>query len=224
MLTIAKIFGKSPFAPLQTHIDKVACCVSELPGLFKIMLAQDLPAAERLSDQISRLEYEADLTKNDIRNHLPRSLFLPVDRESLLEILGLQDAIADQAEKIAHRAKMRKLELLPEMKEDFSLLCEKNMEVFWLAHRVIKELEGLLESLFGGIEAEKVKGMVDQIAFYKYETDRLQDQLLTRLYQQGDALSVSAFHLCFVIIEEIGCIAQLSETLGHRVRMLLELK
>jgi hypothetical protein len=224
MLTIAKLFGKSPFAPLQSHIDKVACCIGELPGLFKVMIEQNEQAIEKVSGKISRLEHEADLTKHDIRNHLPRSLFLPVDRESILEILDLQDAIADQAEKIGHRATMRRLELLEDMREDFSLLCEKNMEVFWLCHKVIKEMEELLESLFGGIEAEKVKGMIDQIAFYKYEIDNLQNRLLKRLYQKGESLPVTSFHLCYSLIEEIGCIAQLSETLGHRVRMLLELK
>jgi uncharacterized protein len=224
MLTIAKLFGKSPFAPLQTHIDKVASCVGELPALFKVMIDQNAKEIDRLCCCISRLEHEADLTKNDIRNHLPRSLFLPLDRETLLEILDLQDAIADQAEKIAHRANMRKFELLEEMRDEFLLLCEKTMEVFWLAHKVIKELEELLESLFGGIEAEKVKGMVDLIAFQKHETDNLLNQLLKRLYQRGDTLSAPAFHLCFSLIEEIGLLAELSETLGHRVRMLLELK
>src|SRR5579872_4785278 len=117
MLTIAKLFGKSPFAPLQTHIDKVASCVGELPALFKVMLDQNAKEIDRLCLRISRLEHEADLAKNDIRNHLPRSLFLPLDRETLLEILDLQDAIADQAEKIAHRANMRKFELLEEMRD-----------------------------------------------------------------------------------------------------------
>src|SRR2546428_11702228 len=98
MLTIAKLFGKSPFAPLQTHMEKVSCCVSELPVLFQAMMDQDMEAIQQISDTISRLEHDADLTKNDIRNHLPKSLFLPVDRGSLLEILSLQDALADQAE------------------------------------------------------------------------------------------------------------------------------
>lgn len=224
MLTIAKVFGKSPFAPLQSHIDKVACCVGELPALFEAMLMQDLEEVEEIGQKISHLEHEADLAKHDIRNHLPKSLFLPVDRESLLEILSLQDRLANQAEKIAHRARMRKLELLPDMRLDFHLLCEKNIEVFWLAHRVIKQLEGLLEFLFGGVEAEKVEGMVDQIAFYKYETDNLQNQLLKRLYQGGDAMAATAFHHCMALVEEIGALAQVSETLGCRVRMLLELK
>lgn len=223
MLTIAKLFGKSPFAPLQTHMNKVASCIAELPALFQALILQDSASIVQIQENISRLEHEADLTKNDIRNHLPRSLFLPVDRGALLDILSLQDALADQAEDIAQRACIRKLELLPQMKEDFVLLCKKNMEIFWLARQVLKEMEELLESSFGGIEAEKVKGMVEQIAFYEYETDQIQNRLIKTLYQGGDQMPYPAFHLCLTLIEEIGKLARLSEKLGNRVRMLLEL-
>lgn len=224
MLTIAKLFGKSPFAPLQTHMDKVACCVGELPALFKALVEQDMFAIEKIGGHISSLEHEADLTKNDIRNHLPKSLFLPVDRGALLEILSLQDAIADQAEEIALHAGMRKLPILPELRDDFSSFCSKNIEAFWLARKVIKELEELLESSFGGIEAQKVKGMVEQIAFHEYEMALIRNQLIKRLYQGGDGLPYPVFHLSLTLFEEIGHLACLSEKLGNRVRMLLELK
>jgi len=214
MLTIAKLFGKSPFAPLQTHMDKVACCVGELPALFKALLIQDMDAITKIGEHISRLEHEADLTKNDIRNHLPKSLFLPVDRGSL----------ADQAEEIALHAGMRKLPNLHEMQDDFSSFCAKNLETFWLALKVIKELEELIESSFGGIEAQKVKGMVEQIAFHEYEKAVIQNKLIKRLYQGGDSLPYPVFHLSLTLFEEIGRLACLSEKLGNRVRMLLEIK
>jgi len=224
MLTIAKLFGKSPFAPLQTHMAKVASCMSELPALFQSLIDQKIEAIQQISCIVSRLKYEADLTKNDIRNHFPKSLFLLVDRSALLEILSLQDSLADQAEEIALRAGMRKFTLLPEMNEEFSALCKKSLEAFWLANQVIKELEELIESSFGGIEAQKVKGMVDQIAFCQDETSKLQNQLKRRLYQGGDAMTHPVFHLCLTLIEEIACLASLSEKLGNRIRMLLELK
>ncbi len=224
MLTLAKLFGKSPFAPLQTHMDKVASCIGELPALFEALMSQNMQAIQKTCETISKLEHEADLTKNDIRNHLPKSLFLPVDRGALLEILSLQDALADQAEKIAYHAAMRKLFFLPEMKSDFSLLCTKSIDAFILARKVIQELEELLESSFGGIEAQKVKAMVEQIAFCEYETNLVQNQLLKRFYQDADAMPHPAFHLCLTLIEEISNLACLSEKLGNRVRMLLELK
>ncbi len=223
MLTIAKLFGKSPFAPLQTHMDKVARCVGELPALFQALTSQNMEAIQRIGKNISELEHEADLTKNDIRHHLPKSLFLPVDRGALLEILSLQDALADQAEEIARHAAMRKLPFA-NLQEDFLSFCGKNIESFWLVRKVIKELDELLESSFGGIEAQKVKGMVDHIAFCEYETDLMQNQLIRNLYQNGDGMPYPVFHLFFMLIQEIGSLAFLSENLGNRVRMLLELQ
>jgi len=223
MLTIARLFGKSPFAPLQNHMDRVSLCVGKLPRLFQALMSGDLPGIEAAAEEISKLEHDADLTKNDIRNHLPKSLFLPVDRGALLEILALQDQIADQAELIAHRAALRAFQLPMPMREGFSLLCQKNLEAFWLVREVMKELDELLESSFGGIEAEKVKGMIEQIAFLEYQTDLQERQLLKILYHE-DSLSYPLFHLILRLIEQIGSIACLSEKLGNRVRMLLELK
>lgn len=90
-------------------MNKVASCVEKLPPLFEALLSQNMDAIQAISAEISSLEHEADLTKNDIRNHLPKSLFLQVDRPSILEILSLQDAIADQVELIAIHAGMRKI-------------------------------------------------------------------------------------------------------------------
>jgi predicted phosphate transport protein (TIGR00153 family) len=209
MLTIAKLFGKSPFAPLQTHMDKVASCIQELPALFQALVAQNAVEIQQIGEKISRLEHEADLTKNDIRNHLPKSLFLQVDRSSLLNILSLQDELADQAEKIAFHAGIRKLDLLPGMRADFLLLCQKIIEVFLLARQVMKELEELLECSFGGIEAEKVKGMVEQIAFYEYEVTQIQNRLIQFLYRGSEEMAYPAFHLWLTLIAEIGELARI---------------
>ncbi len=223
MLTIARLFGKSPFAPLKNHMEKVANCIEQLSKLFQAFLNGDLSTIEACANLISKLKYEADLTKDDIWNHLPKSLFLPIDRGSLLEILSLQDQLADQTESIAHLAAIRPIIFAKEIKEQFSLLCHKNLEAFRLMRDVIKELDELLETSFGGIEAEKVKGMVEQIAVLNYENDLQQRQLLKILYQKDD-LSYPFFHLMTKLIEEIGCLSCLSKKLGLRVRMLLELK
>jgi predicted phosphate transport protein (TIGR00153 family) len=223
MLTIAKLFGKSPFAPIQNHMDRVASCIGQLPLLFKELSEQDDASLQRLSKQISKLEHEADLTKNDIPNHLPKSLFLPVDRGALLEILALQDSLADQAQKIAISSCLFPLVIIEEMQEDFALFCQKNIDALWLSRQVIKELDELLECSFGGIEAEKVKGMVEQIAFLKYEADQLEYKLTRTIYQEGSRLSQSAFHLWLTLIHDIAVLAHLAEKLGNRVRTLLEL-
>ena len=116
MLTIARLFGKSPFAPLQTHMNKVGSCVDKLVRIFDILLKGDSEKIERLVEELSQLEHEADLTKNDIRNHLPKSLFLPIDRSHFLEILSIQDSIADKAEEIGILLTLKPLGMLANLK------------------------------------------------------------------------------------------------------------
>lgn len=224
MLTILSLFGRSPFAPLQSHMDSVALCVHKLPELFDTLEKKDYQRLDELAAEISKLEHDADLTKNDIRNHLPKSLYLPIDRGNLLEILSLQDHIADKAEDIAVILSLKPLELLPQFKEDFKLFLNKNIEAFDEARLINKELHELVESSFGGIEAEKVKAMVEVVAFKEHEADLIQQQLLKSFYKAENELNFITFHQWQKLFECIAAISNLSENLAYRIRMTLELK
>ena len=224
MLTIARLFGKSPFAPLQTHMNKVSSCVEKLLKVFEALANNEVEKIERLVEDLSQLEHEADLTKNDIRNHLPKSLFLPIDRGHFLEILSIQDSIADTAEDAGITLTLRSLDSFPLFEKEFSPFTKKTTEVFWDAKKIIEEIDELLESSFGGIEAEKVKTMVEEAAYKEHKAQKQKISLLKKLYTQGEALSTPAFYHWLRLIEDIGRIAQLSEKLANRIRMVLELK
>lgn len=45
-------------------------------------------------------EHEADDMKHVLRHHLPKGLFMPVDRRDLLDVLMMQDAVINQAKDI----------------------------------------------------------------------------------------------------------------------------
>lgn len=224
MLTILSLFGRSPFAPLQSHIESVSRCVHKLPELYSAMEQQDEQLLNKIAQEISEQEHNADLIKNDIRNHLPKSLFLPIDRGNLLEILSIQDRIADKAEDVAVVATLKPLTLLPVFKNEFKLFLSKNIETFDEAHLIIKELHELVESSFGGLEAEKVRSMVDHVAYKEHEVDLMQRQLLRCLFQAEKEMSYIIFNQWQHQIESIAAISNLSENLAYRIRMTLELK
>lgn len=224
MLTILNLFGRSPFAPLMAHMEKVKECVMLLPSLFQAIKDQNQDEVERIANQISDFEHQADLGKNDIRNHLPKSLFLVVDRSHLLEILSIQDSIADKAEDVAVLATLKKLTFDPSFQDDFTLFLQKNIEAFTAAHNIIRELNELLESSFGGIEAEKVRAMVEKVAFLENEVDLMQRKLLRDLYSCEERMSYSTFDIWQKIFERTASLSNLSEKLGYRIRMTLELK
>lgn len=224
MISIARLFGKSPFAPLQTHMKKVTLCIEKLTAIIDSLSKMDMEKIEKLSKELSELEHEADLTKNDIRNHLPKSLFLPMDRSHFLEILSVQDRIADKAEEIGLLLSMRPLDMFPEFKGELELLYKKNADVFWNAKKIIEEIDELLESSFGGIEAEKVKDMVEHTAYKEHEAAQMQHQFMKQLFSKGASLSSPGFYLWLTLIEQIGAISALAEKLANRIRMVLELK
>jgi predicted phosphate transport protein (TIGR00153 family) len=224
LLTILSLFGHSPFAPLQAHMESVSRCVHQLLLLFEALEQRDYTSLELIAEEISRLENEADLIKNDIRNHLPKSLFLPIDRGNLLEILSVQDRIADKVEDVAVLVTLIPLQILPIFQDEFKLFLQKNIETFEGAHAIIKELHDLVESSFGGIEAEKVRAMVHEVAFNEHEVDLIQRQLLKKLFQGEAELTYITFDLWQRLFENIAAVSNLSENLADRLRMTLELK
>lgn len=224
MRTIARLFGKSPFAPLQTHMKKVSSCMKKLSEVFAALVKEEMTKVDTLAQELSKLEHEADLTKNDIRNHLPKSLFLPIERSDMLDMLAIQDRLADKAEDIALLLTLHPLTLSKELKDGLLELFEKNIEAFWDTRKIVKEMNDLLESSFGGLEAEKVKGMIELTSYKEHEADKLKHDLLKKFFLESDMLNTATVYLYTRLVEEINAISHTSEMLANRIRMMLELK
>ncbi len=205
-------------------MEKVADCVHHLPQLFQVLASGSQEELETVVARICKLEHDADLAKNSIRANLKSHLFLPVDRVSLLEILSLQDSIADKAEDVGVLLTFRKLEMLPELAEPFQEFLEANLKAFDQVFAVMSELNELLESSFGGTEAEKLRTMVDQVAYSEHEIDLMQRSLLKQLFAVEDRLTAGALVLWLRVIEEVASLSNLAEKLGNRVLLTMEIR
>ena len=224
MRTLAKLFVKSPFAPLQKHMQDVSLCVEKLKEIFDALIKDDQKSLSRIAKEISKLEAKADTTKNELRNHLPSSLFLPISKGALLEILSLQDDIADDCEDIAVLLTLKNLTLKEELKNDFESFFKSNLETFQLVKVIIEEFDNLLETSFTGREAEKVKSMIDAVALKEHESDVSQRLLLKNVFGNEGLFSHGEFQLWLLIFKEIRALSNTSEKLAHRIRNLLDLE
>ncbi|MCP4042759.1 MAG: DUF47 family protein, partial [Gammaproteobacteria bacterium] len=74
---MANIFGRSPFKALQQHMRAVMECAREVPPLFDALCAGNSAEVDATKERIFQKENNADAIKNEMRGHLPKSLFMP---------------------------------------------------------------------------------------------------------------------------------------------------
>ena len=108
---LSRLFGQSPIKPMQDHMAKAHACTELLRDFLQATLADDWNRAEALQGDIVQLEHEADELKRDIRLNLPKSLFLPVPRSDLLDLLTRQDKVANVAKDIAGLMLVRRMRI-----------------------------------------------------------------------------------------------------------------
>lgn len=149
---------------------------------------------------------------------------MPIARGHLLEILTFQDNIADLAEDLAVLFTFRPLEMDEKFAEELEVFLNKNLETVASVNKIIRELEELLESSFGGSEAEKVKCMVSDVAFKEHEVDLLQRTLLKKFFREQDGMPAPLFYLWIQIIHVMARLSDEAEKLANRVRMTLEVQ
>jgi predicted phosphate transport protein (TIGR00153 family) len=218
---IASLFGKSPIKPMQEHMGIVNQCVAEVPNLFDALIAGDKTGVERAKDAIFAKEQEADALKNEMRGHLPKSLFMPVDRRDLLEVLAMQDSIADTAQDIAGLLVERDMTVPADMTDSLRALVRRCVDACQAAQRVIEELDELVETGFRGREATSVEQMVGQINTIEDETDRLGMELTRSLFQHEDTMGAVSVMFWYQLIQWIGDLADYAEKVGDRLRLLI---
>ena len=109
------MFGRSPFQPLLAHIVKANECADLLLPFFEATLAGDWDAAAELREQVTSLEHEADTLKTELRLNLPNSMFLPVSRSDLLDLISVQDKIANKVRDITGIMLGRKMRVPDEL-------------------------------------------------------------------------------------------------------------
>ncbi len=221
MRSIFSMFAKSPFKPLASHIDKVRACVDQIKPLFAAQLSGNYDQVQSISEKIVQMEYEADKIKNDIRDHLPQSMFLAVDKRDFTHLLSAQDDIADAIEDLTVILRIRQLVNPDVLKEPLNDLVDHVVMSAHSACDLIHELENLLEASFGGVEAEKVEKACHQLATYEWEADKKQFVLAQKLFSLGDSLSAADLLLWNEVNKKLGAVADKSELIGKTLRIFL---
>ena len=217
----SRIFGNSPVTPLQKHIASVIACVEQLIPYFEAVFKNDWDKAAKIQAKLATLEGEADDIKNKLRMNLPTSLFMPIDRRDILQVLDLQDLIANRAKDISGLTLGRKMSIPDTLAEDFMAFLNRCIDATKQAQIAINELDELVVTGFRGDEAKRVTQMIAELHVIENETDEIQIKLRASLFALESELSPVDVIFIYKIIEWIGDLADASQSTGNRLQLML---
>lgn len=218
---LANIFGSSPVMPLEKHVGIAYKCVKELNDFFSAAVAQDWETASKIRDRIIQFEHKADDLKKEIRLSLPKSLFMPVPREDLLELLLVQDMMANRTKDVSGIVFGRKMVIPPTIAQEFLEFVRRNVDAAKQARKSVRELDELFTSGFRGAEVSLVASMVEELDQIETDTDDRQAALRGSLFELEKELDPVDVIFLYQVIELTGQIADMAERVGRRLELLL---
>ncbi len=218
---LANIFGSSPVKPLEKHVNIAYRCTRELNRFFSAVVQEDWKKVEQVRDKIAALEHEADDLKKEIRLHLPKSLFMPVPRQDLLELLLVQDKMANRTKDVSGLVLGRKMRIPSAIADDFLEFVSRNVDAAKQARKSVRELDDLFTSGFRGAEVTLVASLIEELDRIETDTDDRQANLRAALFEFEEELKPVDVIFLYRVIELTGEIADMAERVGRRLELLL---
>lgn len=215
------MFGASPVRPMQQHMAIVHTCVAELVPFFEAVVDRDEQRIKGTQEKIVALENEADVLKKDLRLHLPKGMFLPVSRRDLLDVLTVQDSLANKAKDIAGLMLGRKMTLPENMGPRFIEFVKRSVDASAQAQKAINELDELIETGFRGNEVKLVNKLIKTLNSIENDTDVIQVEIRSMLFAIERDLPPVDVMFTYQIIQWIGDIADLAQRVGSRLQLML---
>lgn len=221
-MSFAGLFGgRNPLQGLMKHMPVAHECAQQVAPLMDALTKEDREGLKVVAKKIFDLEEQCDQVKHQVRASLPKSLFLPVDRRDVLEVLHFQDSIADTAQDIAGLLLERNMSVPEHMADPLQLFVERCIDVVTLAAEIVASFDGLLEAGFKGPEVEEMEGKINRLNEAEDGTDDLGLSLTRSLFAHEDEMKPVSVMMWYQLIEWIGDLADHAEKVANRVRLLI---
>jgi len=218
---ITSLFGKSPIAPLQKHMKKVHSCLKDFAVFAKATKAQDWDKAETIHISINNKEQKADELKKKLRMNLPSTFMMPFSRRDLLDVLLIQDSIANITKDLAGLMMTRHMVFPKEIAEDFIKLTALCIKTSGAALVAINELDELLETAFSSRTRKIVGKMIKTVNELEHETDNAQNDIRNKLFALESDLPPVDVMFYYRAIEWLGETADAAQKVGSRFEVML---
>jgi len=221
MSRFTEMFRQSPFQPLRDHMSVVMKCVGLVQPMFQALAEGRYQDLEDITKRVFKTEHDADIIKDEIRQTIPKTFYLPVFRGDLLGHLKLQDDMADAAEDIAVLLTIKQLRLHDSIREQALGYVGTVIEVCNQTAELTGQVQTVVEQ---GFDPEKVSALLEAVKAVEtaeWRSDRSQYKLCRDLFALENTISPVDIMLWFKVFGETGRLANFAESLADRIRRML---
>ena len=212
---------KSPFDQLLEHMGKVRECINLLgDGLIRYYKG-DYKGFSELTEKVSSIEHEADIIKGNLRNHIPSSLFMPVDKGKFLWVLREQDAILDHAENLVQMLDMRHTKIPLELQKIFIDHAQLVINTVTAMEEAVESIRDLVETSFIQRERDQTKEFIHKVHDFEWQADQKKYDMTKGIYKLEKKLKpMDVYHL-LKIADWVDDIADHAENVADWLRSMI---
>ena len=217
---LTDVIGNSPLSTLERHVRVCADCVNLLTEYFEAAQAGEWNRASDLRDKIAKLESIADDLKLEVRSNLPRGLWMSVSRADLLELVRMQDKMANDTKDVAGLSLGRELAFPAKLEKSLVKYLAAITDCANQAVEVIVALRELSRSAFGSRQVDAIAKMVTMVEKVERKSDDQQQALRAKLLKYEANLSPIDAVFLYQLLSQIGEIADSAEKVSHRAQII----
>ena len=212
---------KTPFSQLLDHMAKVRECIDLLGEGLINYYEGDYHNFSELTKRISTIEHEADIIKSNLRNHLPSSLFMPVDKGKFMWALREQDAILDHADNLVHMLNMRQTKIPKKLQSLFIDHSKLVMKTVKAMEEAVGNIKDLVETSFIKRERDQTKEYIYNVHELEYQADKKKYEMTKGIYELEKKLEpMDVYHL-LKIADWVDDIADHAENVADWLRAMI---
>ena len=219
--TITKLFGESPIRPLREHMQVSNQAAIGLPAFFDAVIKANWARALIVQKSIVKAEKQADRLKKQLCLQLPAFQFLPVPRSDLIELLTMQDQIANRARDIVEVIYNRRVVIPEPLHASLRVFVATSTSVSAQVLTVIDEQDDLLDCGFCSREMIVINHLIEEMHRLERETDRLEKKLRSSLFRLESKLDPLEVIFLYQVIDWIRDLANCAQKVACRMQILL---
>jgi predicted phosphate transport protein (TIGR00153 family) len=215
------LFGRSPIAPIQHHMSVAEESVQLLCQLIQACVDGDPPRVSAIYTQLDENTSQANALRRQIRQQMPRGLFLAMSRPDLLLLLEMQERLSDTAQEIARPLSLREMSIPASLHKSLSRLSTLIAACSSQCLTAIRELDELVAEGFGTHERRRIEKMLNsldkQLLRYGAQYERMFADLV-RSEQSLDNLDAFFFYR---MTDGLNRLAATCGELGEQLRLIM---